>query len=126
MHAMSNGLYSAKNPAPSSKTITDSLRKSPDAKYMAMMTREPVGGFYTSEKYTTLDLTVPLTSDVKKVKVFGIYGQEDGLFDTGHIAALKKIIGENNFVLVPNASHNIFIDQQEIFVSAVQKFIEIK
>ena len=36
---------------------------------------------------------------------------------------LKKAVGDANFVLVENASHNVFIDQRETFLNQVKKFL---
>ncbi|MBC7862716.1 MAG: alpha/beta hydrolase [Bacteroidia bacterium] len=126
MHAMSNGFYTAKAPAPSSKIIMDSLKKCPDAKQMGNMTQDPVKGFFDKEHYTTLNLSKPLTEVITKTKVFGIYGQDDGLFDNDHLKMLIKIIGDDNFVTVSGASHNIFIDQQEVFLVMLTEFLSRK
>ena len=121
MHAMSNGFYTAKNPSEKSKIINDNLRSNPMANYLFNMTREPVSGFFKNEQYTTLNLSSNLTEVKDKTKVFGIYGQEDGLFDTEQIALLESILGTERFTLVENASHSVFIDQQDLFISLVKK-----
>jgi len=124
IHAMSNGFYKSKNPSAKSVTINASLKNDPNASYLSSMTREPVAGFHRTEHYTTLNLSTPLTElIIKKVKVYGIYGQEDGLFDQNQFDKLQDIIGASNFTIVPNASHNIFIDQQDAFVEAVKKYV---
>jgi proline iminopeptidase len=123
MHAMSNGLYSVRQPSEKSKIINDSLKKRKEASLMAKMTSEPVSGFYENEKYITLDLTESL----KKIKsnqtrLFGLYGAEDGLFDEAHLTLLRNVTGSENFELVSSASHNVFIDQQEEFIRLIIKF----
>jgi proline iminopeptidase len=122
MHAMSNGFYKAKNPSVKSKNINDSLMSNPMANYLSNMTREPVSGFFKNEHYTTLNLSSNLTEVKAKIKVFGIYGQEDGLFDAEQIALLKSIMGADRFTLVENASHSVFIDQQDVFISLIKKY----
>ena len=123
MHAMSNGFYKAKNPSEKSKTIYSSMMKDALVSYLSYMTREPVSGFFANEHYTTLDLSSALTGLKNKTNVYGIYGQEDGLFDSKQIALLQSIIGADNFTLVENASHSVFIDQQEVFISLIKKCI---
>jgi proline iminopeptidase len=126
MHAMSNGFYKAKNPSSKSKAIKDSLMSNPMAKYSSHMTREPVSGFFEKEHYTTLNLSSTLTELKSKIKVSGIYGQEDGLFDGEQITLLESILGTDNFTLVKDASHNVFIDQQDVFIALVKKYASDK
>ena len=52
-----------------------------------------------------------------KIKVYGIYGQEDGLFSPEQVKTLEAIIGAKNVYYVPEASHNVFIDQQTLFLN---------
>jgi proline iminopeptidase len=52
-----------------------------------------------------------------QVKVYGIYGQEDGLFSPEQVKTLEAIIGAKNVYYVPEASHNVFIDQQTLFLN---------
>jgi proline iminopeptidase len=126
MHAMSNGFYQAKIPSAKSKDIYNSLMKDSMSFYLSHMTREPVSGFFENENYTTLNLTSDLTKLKEKINVFGIYGKEDGLFDIEQITLIQSIIGAENFSLVENASHNVFIDQQDIFISQIKKSISKK
>ena len=123
MHAMSCGFYKPKNPTQESKMINDSLKKSIDYSYLSNMTRNPVSGFYKNEHYTTLNLSKELNNLNKKIKIFGIYGAEDGLFDDNQLTLLKSIIGTENFTLVERSSHNVFIDQQKTFIDVVKNYI---
>lgn len=122
-HAMSNGFYKAKKPSAKSKIINDSLMNSSMASYLSNMTKEPVSGFFEKEHYTTLNLSSNLTELKNKINVYGIYGQEDGLFGSEQITLLQSILGSNNFRHVKNASHSVFIDQQDIFISQIKKYI---
>lgn len=126
MHAMSNGFYKAKNPSAKSKIIYDSLMKHSMAFYLSNMTREPVSGFFEKEHYTTLNLSSNLTGLQGKINVFGIYGQEDGLFDSEQITLIESILGPDNFSLVEDASHSVFIDQQDEFISLIKKYVSEK
>lgn len=124
MHAMANrtSFYAPKNPSEESKAIYKAMKESPDAKYLSSMERDPVSGFYKSERYTTIDLSSSLKKLSGTKKIYGIYGSEDGLYDAEHMAALKVITGENNFAVIDNASHNVFIDQQTKFIDQLVKF----
>ncbi|HMI08103.1 MAG TPA: alpha/beta hydrolase [Flavobacterium sp.] len=121
MHAMQNGFYSPKKPTAEAGAIYKSIAADPDFKYMKEMTREAPMGFWKNENYTTIDLTKNLENLVaKKVKIFGIYGKEDGLYSAAQISQLEKIIGKDNLHYFENASHNVFIDQQQLFLQAVK------
>jgi len=122
MHAMSNGFYHAKNPSEKSKSLNSILRNNPMSSYLSSMTREPVSGFYLNEHYTTLNLSSNLQEVKNKIGVFGIYGQEDGLFGSEQIVLLESVIGKDNFKLVENASHSVFIDQQDVFFALIKAF----
>lgn len=125
MHAMQNGFYQPKNATPEAKAIYAAMAADPNFKYVQEMSREAPMGFWTSEKYTTLDLTSNIKNlKTKKVKVFGIYGKEDGLYSPEQVAALSAIIGNENTIYLDGASHNVFIDQQPQFLSAVKKFLK--
>ncbi len=126
MHAMSNGFYKAQNPSAKSKIIYDKLMNNSMASYLSNMTREPVSGFFAKEQYTTLNLTSNLTELKVKINVFGIYGLEDGLFDSEQIALLQSILGSEKFTLVENASHSVFIDQPDVFIYQIKKYISEK
>ncbi len=121
LYAMSGGFYKTKNPTRESQEINDSLKKCANVSLLSNMTQKPVNGFYKNEHYTTLDLSAALAEVSKNTRVYGIYGQEDGLFDEQHLAKLKSAIGEDNFTLVKGSSHNVFIDQQAIFLDLVRK-----
>ena len=99
------------------------MMTSANAKFMSGMTMEPVSGFYKNEHYTTIDLTTTLKKLTATKKIYGIYGSEDGLYDTEQLNSIKSIVGANNFKIITNASHNVFIDQQAEFINQVMKFI---
>jgi proline iminopeptidase len=124
-HAMQNGFYSTKNPSPETKSIyarfkTDSIL----IKHAAKMTADGPQGFWKNEHYTTLDLSPTLSKLVKqKIKIFGLYGQEDGLYSAEQIADLQKIIGENQLKYLENCSHSVFVDQQTTFIEQLKTWL---
>lgn len=125
MHAMQNGFYSPKQPTAEAGAIYKSIAADPNFKYMKEMTREAPMGFWKNENYTTIDLTRNLENLVaKKVKIYGIYGKEDRLYSAAQVSQLGKIIGKDNLHYFENAAHNVFIDQQQLFLRAVKSDIK--
>jgi proline iminopeptidase len=125
-HAMQNGFYNPKNPSAESKAIystfrTDILLK----KYASHMSYEAPMGFWKNEKYTTIDLTKQLIAlDEMKIKIFGLYGKEDGLYSAQQVMQLQSLIGLNNLQYFDNCSHSVFIDQQVQFLNAITKWVK--
>jgi len=124
MHAIQNGFYSPKNPTDDAKIIyskfkTDTILK----KYASQMTFPAPQGFWKNEKYTTIDLTSNLKNLIaKNVKVFGLYGMEDGLYSAKQVKDLQKLLGDTNVKYLENCSHSVFVDQQSLFIIAIEKF----
>jgi len=124
MFAGANGLYSPSKPTAERDAIYEEMKKSKKADYLKNMTSDPVYGFYMNEQYTTMDLNYY----VKKVKekgipVYGIYGLEDGLFNQEHFDMIRKTLGDANVLLVDGASHNVFLDQREVFLRQTKKWL---
>ncbi len=121
-HAMQNGFYFTKKPNDLAKNIyatfrTDTLL----SKYAFQMDYIAPQGFWKNEKYTSINLNENLINlKSKNVKIFGLFGKEDGLFSIQQINKIKSIIGLNNVIYLDNCSHNVFIDQQETFVETLK------
>lgn len=121
-HAMQNGFYTPKNPSAEAKNIyskfrTDTLL----TKYASQMSYEAPQGFWQNEKYTTIDLTKNLQSLQKQnIKIYGLYGKDDGLYSTQQVTDLQNQIGSSNIKYYDNCSHNVFIDQQTQFIDAIK------
>ncbi len=124
MHAMSAGLYKAANPSPEGEILAENLKKNAEAKWLTMMTRPPVFGFFLNEKYTTLRLDQELISLKQQIPVSGFYGMEDGLFDEKQIMLIERAIGKENLFRVENSSHSVFIDQHLFFLKKIQELIK--
>jgi proline iminopeptidase len=118
-HAMAAGMYRPSVTTDEAKALKEKIKADTLSKWLNDMKQAPVLGFYKSMQYTTLDLTAPLTRVNERIKVFGIYGADDGLFDEAHLAAIRKIIGEYALVSITGASHNVFLDQPTAFTSAL-------
>ena len=120
-HAMQNGFYTPKTPTEDAKSIyskfrTDSLLM----KYASKMSYEAPMGFWTNEKYTTINLTRNLEALHKQnIKIYGLYGKNDGLYSSQQVADLQNLIGTANLKYFDNCSHSVFIDQQNQFLDAL-------
>ena len=125
-HAMQNGFYTPKIPSDEALAIYTKLKT--DVSFIkdgAAMTFEAPRGFWKNENYTSIDLTQNLKNVLKKkIKLFGIYGTEDGLYSKEQIMTLKKILPLHNFKYLENCSHNVFIDQQGQFITSLKTWIQ--
>ncbi|RZK39793.1 MAG: alpha/beta hydrolase [Pedobacter sp.] len=80
--------------------------------------------FYKNERLVNIDTKKTLKKiQDNKVKLFGIYGKEDQIFSSKQIADIQNLIGVKNFELIDNCSHYPFVDQQEIFIRAILRFM---
>ena len=125
-HAMQNGFYSPKEPTQQAREIystfkTDTLLR----KYASRMSYQAPQGFWMNEKYTTLDLTENLQNlQLQQIPVFGVYGKDDGLYSEQQITYLLNLLGPDNLMYADNCSHNVFIDQQALFIEALTTWAE--
>jgi proline iminopeptidase len=80
--------------------------------------------FYKNESKNNID-TKPILKNLKKqVKLFAIYGQQDGVFSEKQIMDLEKIVQKQNFKIIENCSHYMFVDQQPIFINTIVKWLK--
>jgi proline iminopeptidase len=116
-HAMQNGFYSPKKMSAEAKAIYAVSAKNPDFKLASKMSYEAPQGFLKNEKYTSIDLTKTLQKLVtQKTKIYALYGKDDGLYSAEQVEQLSEIIGKNNLNYLDDCSHNVFIDQQNLFI----------
>jgi proline iminopeptidase len=124
-HAMQNGFYSPKKPSKDALTIyskfrTDSLL----IKYSSQMSFVAPQGFWKNENYTSINLSSNIIAiQRQKIKIYGLYGKEDGLYSKEQISQLETLIGKNNLNYLENCSHNVFIDQQDLFINSLKKWL---
>lgn len=124
-HAMKNGFYTPKIFTETAKK-TYALFKTDSTltKYASVMSVDAPKGFWKNESYTSINLTEKIKQLlVNKVKMYGIYGKDDGLYSAEQINALTQLVGLNNIVYLDNCSHNVFIDQQIIFLDTITKWL---
>lgn len=116
------GFYSVKDPTESAQMIwgkyIGKLIQQDDSN-LSEENSDPINGFYKNEHWTTLDLSPQLIELHKKMNIYGMYGAEDGLFESRQLDQLKSIIGTENFFLFENSAHSVFCDQQDLFLKTV-------
>jgi proline iminopeptidase len=124
-HAMQNGFYTPKAPSEEALVIYTELKANPSfVNDGATLTIEAPEGFWKNENYTSIDITQNLKSVLKnKIQIFGLYGKDDGLYSEEQVMKLKNILPENNLKYMDNCSHNVFIDQQDEFITALKNWI---
>jgi proline iminopeptidase len=80
--------------------------------------------FYKNEIKNNID-TKPILKKLKnQVNLFAIYGKQDGVFSKKQLLDLKKITHKNNYKIIENCSHYLFVDQQEIFINNITKWLK--
>lgn len=125
-HAMQNGFYVPKKPTEEAKILyskfrTDTLL----VKYASAMSYEAPQGFWKNEKYTTIDLTKNLQAlQAQKISIYGLYGKDDGLYSTRQVDDLQNLIGASEVKYIDDCSHNVFIDQQALFIDAIKAWVK--
>lgn len=80
--------------------------------------------FYQNESLKNIEIKSTLKKLKREVKIFAIYGKEDKIFGEIQFKEIKKIVGENNFFLIENCSHYLFVDQQEIFIKKIVNWLK--
>jgi proline iminopeptidase len=126
MHAMQNGFYTPKNPTDEAKMMYSTFRTDTlMTKYASQMSYKAPMGFWKNEKYTTIDLTGNLQAlQQQNVKFYGLYGKDDGLYSAQQVADLQGLIGQSNVNYYENCSHNVFIDQQTLFLNTIKAWMQ--
>ncbi|TDE11967.1 alpha/beta hydrolase [Dyadobacter psychrotolerans] len=123
MHAMQNGFYATKTPDETAKKLYTEFGKDSLAKYASQMTQQAPLGFLKNEHYTTLNLTAAIQNVKRKgIKIYAMYGKDDGLYSPEQVAAAGNLIGKENVLYLGNCSHNLFMDRQEQFISTIYGF----
>jgi proline iminopeptidase len=125
-HAMQNGFYFPKQMTDEAKSIYSNFVKDTLAqKYASKMTFEAPKGFWENEKYTSIDLSNSIKNIMKlNIPIFGIYGKNDGLYSNEQIENLKSLIGAQQVKYLENCSHNVFSDQQTMFIEALNLWVK--
>jgi len=80
--------------------------------------------FYQNEKANNID-TRPILKKIKAkgVRLYGIYGKQDGIFSPAQIKSIQELVGTEHFVLLNNCSHYLFVDQQTEFIAQLKDWL---
>lgn len=81
--------------------------------------------FYQNEILNNVD-TKAILKKLKTdgIKLFGIYGKQDRIFSRKQLNDLREITGRENFTLIDNSSHFLYVDQQRIFLKTFSKYMK--
>jgi proline iminopeptidase len=81
--------------------------------------------FYKNETKTNID-TKPILKNIKNsnIKLFAIYGKQDKIFSSKQLNDIKKIVDDKNFKTIENCSHYLFVDQQQAFITTIEKWLK--
>lgn len=80
--------------------------------------------FYKNETMRNIDTKSILAKLKVNTTVFAIYGKQDGIFSTKQLQDIKNIVTPDNFALLDNCSHYLFVDQQLEFIDVIEKWVE--
>jgi proline iminopeptidase len=117
-HATQCRLYQPENPSPQRTVLNQQLVQGPNAKLLTDSEPVPFAGLIMNEDWLKKNLMPDLVALKNKVTI--IIGSDDGLFSKKQIDELQFNFGEK-LLIVPNASHNIFIDQQGVFLNFIER-----
>ena len=120
MHGMSCGLYRPSRPTEEAGKIFTAAAKKEASKFFTVSKPLPVSGFVDNEHYTTLDLSPKIEAHADRI--WAIYSDEDRIISPDDRAFLKKTLGER-YVQIEGAAHNVFIDQQAAFITALGRLV---
>lgn len=131
MMAMQHGLYHTAKPMKESVSLSQDLMTHPkltqfyqfvaEKGYQPMMA--PTMGYWKNENYTSDEIASVLPE--LKVKIYGIYGAEDGLISPKQHDQLREIIqNEEDLKILDQASHSVYIDRQEEFIRLVSNWVK--
>lgn len=122
-HASANGFFTLATPNDRAKAIYDNYKT--DALIAGYVKNEgAVATFWEHEPRHNIDVTPQLKSLRKRaVPVYALYGKQDGLYSNKQIADLRYLIGKDHVKYLDNCSHTLFIDQQQMFLSALNNWL---
>ena len=121
--ASKNNYFKMPFPTPESNQLREDYEESEFGKNNIRNDNAPIV-FYKNEAKNNID-TKPILKNLKKqVKLFAIYGQQDGVFSEKQLSDMKKIVNKQNFKIIDNCSHYLFVDQQQIFINTITKWLK--
>jgi proline iminopeptidase len=104
------------------------LRKEIKAKHISIVQENlfyPMANFIVNEQYIHVDQTEWVKQHGEYI--FGIYGSDDGLFTSTSLREIQSDLvsnkNPNRFQLIDGASHAVYIDKQDEFLSAIMRVL---
>jgi len=121
--ASKNNYFKMPFPTPESNQLREDYEESEFGKNNIRNDNAPIV-FYKNEVKNNID-TKPILKTLKKqLMLFAIYGQQDGVFSEKQLSDMKKIVNKQNFKIIDNCSHYLFVDQQQIFINTITKWLK--
>jgi proline iminopeptidase len=123
MHAMAVGLYRSRSPSAAARRLYQAAAALPDGPLLQSSRGEVLRGFQASTHFTLLELAERATAVAARTPLASIHGDEDGQLDAEQRATIARIVGAKRAVAVPEASHNVFVDNQPVFLSELARIL---
>lgn len=114
------------NPTKESTALRNQYEKSIFYKTAVKNAESPIK-FYKNESKNNIDTkSILLEIKAQKIPVYAIYGKNDGIFSDKQLKDMQQITGKNNFKILDNCSHYLFVDQQNDFINFVSNKLKNK
>lgn len=125
-HSSKNGFFSTKNQNALAKKLYAQLESdSLYIKFSAHKNNDAVNGFWKNENYSSKSI-VPILKSLKanQMKIYALYGKDDGLFSVQQISNLRDIVGKEKLKYLDDCSHYLYTDQQDHFINALKNWLK--
>ncbi|PSL48039.1 proline iminopeptidase [Chitinophaga niastensis] len=125
-HASQNGFFATKNQNDLAKSLYSKLQSdSGYMKFSSQKNNDAVVGFWKNEKYSTMSI-MPVLKHLQseKIKIYALYGKDDGIFSTEQVMNLQDLIGNDKLKYLDNCAHYLYTDQQIAFIAALKTWIK--
>ena len=109
-------LYGTAQPTEDELRLSQLARLSP-----APMEQLSMPGFLVNESYVFRNHFELV--EKRKGHYFGIYGDEDGLFDSASLDLIRAAVGSERFFMIHAASHAVYIGQQARFLETLRQIV---
>lgn len=124
-HASQNGFFATPTPNALAQSIYADFKRDTAYTRLQAQKSEASAGFWKSEHYTNIDITLRLKQlRAKGLKIYALYGKDDRLYSRQQIAVLQKLIGKDHLEYLDSASHYLYNDRQTAFIDAMNKWIK--
>jgi len=122
--ASENGYFKVARPDKEAKEIYKKYEASTLFQSNIRNKKSP-GLFYKNERRNNIDIKPVLKNlQKKKVKIYALYGKQDGIFSSAQLNAVKDITGERHFKFLNNCSHYLYADQQKAFLTHIENWLK--